>query len=80
MHPFKKEVINLDAELYSWNFQRINTLWRGKLYSINLKLKSGKWTKVYSRSPSGKIADLINHLKITAVDKKGKSINDFEEG
>lgn len=70
LHPFKKEVINLDTELNSWNYQKINTLWRGKFYSINLKLNSGKLTKVYSRSRSGNMEMLINYLETTAVDKE----------
>ena len=70
LHPFKKEVINLDEDLNSWNSQRINTLWRGKLHSINLQLKSGKWTKVYSRSRDRNMENLISYLQATAVEKK----------
>lgn len=74
-HPLKKEVINLESDLKSWNIQRINMLWWGRLYSVNLELKSGKWTKVYSRSLSGKIEQLIIYLKETAPERKIDSLN-----
>lgn len=74
-HPLKKEVINLESDLKSWNIQRINMLWWGKLYSVNLELQSGKWTKIYSRFLSGKIEQLLIYLEETASGKKTGSLN-----
>lgn len=69
-HPLKKDVINLESDLKSWNVQQVNMLWRGKLNSVNLELQSGKWKKVYSRSLSGKIEELITYLEQTAIERK----------
>ena len=69
-HPLKKESINLDTDLLSWHVQRINVLWWGKLYAVNLKLKSGKWKKLYSRSRRGKFDQLINYLEKNALNKQ----------
>lgn len=71
-HPLKKEDINLDADLKKWNVQKIQTLWRGKFYSLNLQLKSGKWNRLYSRSFTGKIAPIIEYLENTSPEKKSE--------
>ncbi|MEB2778511.1 hypothetical protein SYJ56_24595 [Algoriphagus sp. D3-2-R+10] len=69
-HPLKKEVIDLEYDLKSWNVQQVNMLWWGRINSVNLELQSGKWKKVYSRSLSGKIAQLITYLEKKAIERK----------
>ncbi|AEL28042.1 hypothetical protein [Cyclobacterium marinum] len=71
-HPLKREDINLDADLQKWNVQKIQTLWRGKFYSLNLQLKSGKWNRLYSRNFTGKIAPVIEYLENTSPEKKAE--------
>lgn len=74
VHPLKNEVVNLETDLKSWNLKGFRRLWWGKIYSLNLELNSGKWKKIYSRSLSGTIDQLITHLESTALDKKTESI------
>lgn len=69
-HPLKKIVIDLQADLKSWNIQSVHLLWRGRLHTVNLELESGKWKKIYSRSLSGKIEPLITYLEKSASQKR----------
>lgn len=69
-HPLKKEEIDLEKDLKSWNVQRLNLLWRGRFYALNMELKSGKWKKIYTRSLSGKTGKLIAYLEINAQSNK----------
>lgn len=74
VHPLKNEEVNLESELKSWNIKGFRRLWRGKIYSLNMELHSGKWKKIYSRSLDGTIDQLITYLESTAFDKKTESI------
>ncbi|WP_026954373.1 hypothetical protein [Algoriphagus vanfongensis] len=69
-HPLKKEVIDLETDLISWNVQRMKLLWWGKLYAVNMQLKSGKWKKIYARSRRGKFYKLISYLKKNELSKQ----------
>ncbi len=73
-HPLKKDVINLETDLKSWNIQHVRVLWWGRLYSVNLELSSGKWKKVFSRSLTGKIERLTSYLEKSAKEKKTDSL------
>ncbi|GAA0878953.1 hypothetical protein GCM10009119_19210 [Algoriphagus jejuensis] len=41
-HPLKKEDVDLENELKSWNVRRMNLLWRGKPYALSLELTDGR--------------------------------------
>lgn len=72
-HPLKDEVIDLDLELKSWNVQGFRRLWWGKIYSVNLELRSGKWRKIYATQLAGKITILITHLESTYPERVAQS-------
>lgn len=72
-HPLKKEVINLDSDLKSWNVQSFRRLWWGRIYGVSLETKSGKWKKLYTRILSGNIGALITYLEETAPEKRRES-------
>lgn len=74
IHPLKKELINLESDLKSWNVQGFRRLWRGKIYALNLEMNSGKWKKIYARSLTGDIEQLINYLDSTAIKAKTESV------
>ncbi|MDR7127898.1 hypothetical protein J2X69_000226 [Algoriphagus sp. 4150] len=64
-HPLKEDVIDLNADISNWKLQRAN-YWRlGRIYALNLELKSGKHKKVYSRSVTGKFGKLVEYLQRT---------------
>jgi len=61
-HPLKEDVIDLEKDLSNWNVTRMNLMWRGRLYVLNLELNSRSWKKIYFRSPTGNIQELIAKL------------------
>lgn len=73
VHPLKNDQINLETELKSWNVQGFKRLWWGSIFSVNLELNSGKWQKIYSKSLSGKIDQLIIYLESSAPNRKTES-------
>lgn len=73
-YPLKEEVIDLNTDLTSWNVQSIRPLWWGRLYAVNLELKSGKWKRVYTRSLTGRIRQLIEYLEENAKDKQAQPL------
>lgn len=73
-HPLKKTKIHLENDLKTWSIKRIHLLWSGKVYALNLQLTTGEWRKIYFRSRSGKIKQLLGSLKEVAPN--GKVIED----
>jgi hypothetical protein len=73
-YPLKKEVVDLEADLLSWNVQKVRPLWWGRFYSLNLEFKPGRWKNVYSRSLSGKVGQLIAYLEKHAPERKTQAI------
>jgi regulatory protein YycI of two-component signal transduction system YycFG len=73
-HPLKEDVIDLQKDLKNWNVSRMNMLWRRRIYTINLELKGGSWKRVYFRSPSQDIQDLIAKLNELIPMKSGTSL------
>jgi len=67
-YPLKKDVIDLKKDIISWHLQRLNLLRLGKINSLTLKLKSGEWKKVYSRSMEGQFGELVQILKTQEKD------------
>ncbi len=61
-YPLKKEVIDMERDLVEWNLQQVNYLrWR-RINSINLKLNSGKWRRIYYRFNSERFQNLLSYL------------------
>jgi regulatory protein YycI of two-component signal transduction system YycFG len=61
-HPLKEDVIDLGKDLKTWNVSRMNLMWRRRLYALNLQVKGGAWKKIYFRSPTEDIQQLIATL------------------
>ncbi|GAA0880830.1 hypothetical protein GCM10009119_38000 [Algoriphagus jejuensis] len=72
-HPLKKEEIHLKKDLKTWNVRKMNLLWRGRVYALNLELKGKKWTKIYFVSKTKKIKRLIDSLE--EFDPNGSKLN-----
>lgn len=72
-HPLKEEVIDLQADLLSWNVQQVRPLRWGRLYSLNLELRPGRWKNVYARSLSGTVGQLIDYLEKHAQERKSQA-------
>lgn len=66
LHPLKKDTIQLEKDLKSWKVSKMNLLWQGKLYALNLETKAGEWKKIYFRRRSDKIKHLIDTLELVA--------------
>ena len=69
-YPFRKETIDLQQELKSWNLQEANYLRMGKIYAVNLELRDGKWKKVNSRFNAETFASILSHLNQSHADKQ----------
>jgi hypothetical protein len=69
-YPFAKEEISLSDELKSWQLQQANFLWWGRVYSVNIELKSGKWKQVNSRFNRGGFEAVFDYLKTNYADKR----------
>jgi hypothetical protein len=65
-HPLKKDEINLENDLKSWKLTRINRLWRGTIYALNLQTQSGGWKRLYFRHVDGKVRELLSYLEQNA--------------
>ncbi len=61
-YPFRKEEIKLTDELKSWHLQEAYFLRWGKMYAINMELKSGKWRSVSSRFNPDSFKILLDYL------------------
>ncbi len=69
-YPFKKEEVNLPEELECWVLQEANMMRLGKVYAINLRLKSGKWRTVSSRFNAEVFAELFKYLEAGYGDRR----------
>ena len=69
-HPLKKDEINLENDVKSWKLTRINRLWRGTIYALNLETQSGEWKRLYFRHVTGKTRDLLSYLEQNASNRQ----------
>ena len=73
-YPLKKEVVDIETDLLSWNVQQVWPLRWGRLYSLNLELKPGRWKNVYARTLSGKVGQLIAYLEKHAPERRTQAV------
>lgn len=73
-YPLSKEEIKLNQELKSWNLQEAYFIRLGKIYSINMELKNGKWKSVSSRFNSESFKSIYQYLD-SNYNKKRKGGN-----
>jgi len=73
-YPFKQEEIILSKELKTWIFQEAYFLRIGKVYSINMQLKNGKWKSISSRFNADSFQKIYKYLETYFGDKR-KSAN-----
>ena len=74
-YPMRKKEINLNQDLKSWNMQEAKFLWIGKVYSINIELKSGKWHHVNTRFNTETFEKIYSYLDITYSDRRKKDLD-----
>lgn len=68
--PFRKEEINLLNDIESWTLQEAYFLRLGKIYSINMKLKNGKWKSVSSRFNAESFKNILIYFEANLKDRK----------
>lgn len=71
-YPISKEEIILSEELKSWHLQEATFLWWGKVYTINLELKSGKWKHISTRFNPGSFETVFGYLEDNYSDRRRK--------
>jgi hypothetical protein len=75
LYPMRKKEFNLNQELKSWNIQEAKFLWIGKVYSINMELKSGKWHHVNTRFNRDSFEEIYSYLNSSYLDRRKKDMN-----
>ncbi|MBN7811872.1 hypothetical protein J0A68_13030 [Algoriphagus sp. H41] len=68
-HPLNTTKIHLENDLKSWALKRIDLLWRGKAFVLSLQLSNGKTRKIYFRTKTGPILQVIRLLEKSVPDK-----------
>lgn len=72
-YPMRQKEISLYQELKSWSMQEANSLWIGKVYSINLELQNGKWHHVNTRFNRETFDNIYEYLATNFSDRKKES-------
>jgi uncharacterized membrane protein YdbT with pleckstrin-like domain len=62
-YPSRKETISLKSEMVSWTLQQARMFWIGKVYSVNIQLKNGKWKMVSSRYNGETFQEIFEYLQ-----------------
>ncbi len=62
-YPSKKESFILSEDMASWTLQQARLFWIGKVYSVNIELKSGKWRMVSSRYNGETFQEIFEYLQ-----------------
>jgi hypothetical protein len=73
-YPMRKEELVLNQDLKSWNMQEANLFWIGKVYSINLELKNGKWHHVNTRFNRETFDKIYEYLDANYADRRKKDM------
>ena len=68
--PFKVAKISLKYDLKKWSVRKIKRLWGGRIFVLSLGLTTGESKKIYFRSRSGSIRQLIARLEEVAPNGK----------
>ena len=68
--PFKVAKISLKYDLKKWSVRKIKRLWGGRFFVLSLGLTTGESKKIYFRSRSGSIRQLIARLEEVAPNGK----------
>lgn len=71
-YPLSKEEINLKQELKSWSLQEAYFLRLGKIYSVNIELKNGKWKSVSSRFNTESFKSVYQYLNANYNNKRNE--------
>jgi hypothetical protein len=62
-YPSKKESFVLAHDMATWTLQEARLFWIGKVYSVNIQLKNGKWRIISSRYNGETFQEIFEYLQ-----------------